>query len=173
MFLRSGGIPERSKIDKKNDTENKPKTTSFFCKTVQKVPQKELVFRRCWSPFSYFGRFRRPTVLKVVPRPPRAPKSTQKDTKHRAQSAWNWAKIEPKYAKNPRQKSQILLSRASEVLEGSKNGFWEAFEIFGDFWDLLDFPLCFLYKRKGKSIKSQNFQNFQNLVFFSDFKKIL
>ena len=28
---------------------------------------------------------------------------------------------------------------------------------FGDFWDLLDFPLRFLYKRKGKSSKSQKF----------------
>ena len=53
--------------------------------------------------------------------------------------------------------------------------FWR---FFGDFWDLLDFPLRFLYKRKGKSSKSEElkknenhfFHHFQNFRILSDFK---
>ena len=39
------------------------------------------------------------------------------------------------------------------------------FRKFQNFRDLLDFPLHFLYNRKGKSSKSQNFQNLEKSKF--------
>ena len=68
-----------------------------------------------------------------------------------------------------------------KILEKLKFQFSKFLRFFGDFWDLLDFPLCFLYKRKGKSSKSRNFRDFRkskfslfsNFLFFFGFRKFL
>ena len=74
-------------------------------------------------------------------------------------------------------KKIIFLKSEKKIKISEKIKIWfsNSLRFFGNFWDLLDFPLRFLYRRKGKSRKyhfskkkienfeNQNFKIFQNI----------